>query len=84
MHHCFPPTEGLLGYLRITFMGACSLRRRLQPTDRRMEDCKGDIRVLEIPQFWQFLPADLRIDISAPTPQAPSMTMAIEHYIQGK
>lgn len=28
--------------------------------------------------------ADLRVDISAPTPQAPSMTMAIEHYIQGK
>ena len=28
--------------------------------------------------------ANLRIDISAPTPQAPSMTMAIEHYIQGK
>jgi uroporphyrinogen-III synthase len=28
--------------------------------------------------------AALRIDISAPTPQAPSMTMAIEHYIQGK
>ena len=28
--------------------------------------------------------ANLRIDISAPTPQAPSMTMAGEHYIQGK
>lgn len=28
--------------------------------------------------------AKLRVDISAPTPQAPSMTMAIEHYIQGK
>ena len=28
--------------------------------------------------------ANLRIDISAPTPKAPSMTMAIEHYIQGK
>lgn len=28
--------------------------------------------------------ANLRVDISAPTPQAPSMTMAIEHYISGK
>ena len=28
--------------------------------------------------------ANLRVDISAPTPKAPSMTMAIEHYIQGK
>jgi uroporphyrinogen-III synthase len=28
--------------------------------------------------------ANLRIDIAAPTPQAPSMTMAIEQYILGK
>lgn len=28
--------------------------------------------------------ADLRIDIAAPTEKAPSMTMAIENYIQGK
>ena len=28
--------------------------------------------------------ANLRVDISAPTPKAPSMTMDIEHYIQGK
>ncbi len=28
--------------------------------------------------------AGLRVDVSAPTPKAPSMTMAIEHYIQGK
>jgi uroporphyrinogen-III synthase len=28
--------------------------------------------------------ANLRVNISAPTPKAPSMTMAIEHYIMGK
>ena len=28
--------------------------------------------------------ANLRVDIAAPTPKAPSMTMAIEHYILGK
>ena len=28
--------------------------------------------------------ANLRVNIAAPTPKAPSMTMAIEHYILGK
>lgn len=28
--------------------------------------------------------ANLRVDIAAPLPQAPSMTMAIEHFINGK
>jgi uroporphyrinogen-III synthase len=30
------------------------------------------------------LDASLRVDVAAPTPQAPSMTMAIEQYIQQK
>lgn len=30
------------------------------------------------------LEAQFRIDVQAPTPKAPSMTMAIEHYIMGK